>query len=152
MEERILEQLNRLVEGKEERPVRARRAAELIRSAGGFRWVGLYDVHPDVISAIAWTGEGAPAHPYFPASQGLCGAAVQAGKTVVVGDVTKDPRYLTTFVSTRSEIIIPVIRDGRVVGLVDVESERLDAFGEGDRLFLEECASAISDLWNPASS
>jgi putative methionine-R-sulfoxide reductase with GAF domain len=51
-------------------------AAELIRQAGAFRWVGLYDVTPTEIRAIAWTGTQAPAFPTFPRSQGLNGAAV----------------------------------------------------------------------------
>jgi GAF domain-containing protein len=68
---------------------------------------------------------------------------------VVVGDVTKDPRYLTTFGSTRSEIVVPVCDpEGRVTGLVDVESESLDAFGEGDRQALEGCARILAPLFD----
>jgi len=69
---------------------------------------------------------------------------------VIVGDVTKDPRYLTTFGSTRSEMIVPAMKPaGRgVVGLIDVESERLNAFEEDDRALVERCASAIVSLWD----
>jgi putative methionine-R-sulfoxide reductase with GAF domain len=67
----------------------------------------------------------------------------------MVGDVSKDPRYLTAFGSTRSEIIVPVVdRAGRkVVGTIDVESERVDAFSEVDRAALERCASAVAELF-----
>ena len=92
------------------RAEKAKRIADLIRCAGSYRWVGLYDVDKAEVTAIAWTGMKAPAHPRFPASQGLSGAAVQSGSPVVVGDVSKDPRYLTAFKSTRSEAIIPVLR------------------------------------------
>jgi putative methionine-R-sulfoxide reductase with GAF domain len=67
----------------------------------------------------------------------------------VVGDVREDPRYLTAFGSTRSEIIVPVLGStGReVVGTIDVESERVDAFSEGDRATLERCAAAVAGLF-----
>jgi L-methionine (R)-S-oxide reductase len=67
----------------------------------------------------------------------------------VVGDVSKDPRYLTAFGSTRSEIIVPIVdRAGRkVVGLIDAESEKVDAFSEEDRVVLEFCAAAAAKLF-----
>jgi putative methionine-R-sulfoxide reductase with GAF domain len=66
-----------------------------------------------------------------------------------VGDVRNDPRYLTAFGSTLSEIIVPVLHpgDGRVVGTVDVESERANAFSSRDREMIEQCAQAALPLW-----
>jgi putative methionine-R-sulfoxide reductase with GAF domain len=71
------------------------------------------------------------------------------GRSVVVGDVTADPRYLTTFGNTRSEIVVP-IRDGEgtVTGLIDVESDLVNAFDESDRLVLERCARALAPLFD----
>lgn len=67
---------------------------------------------------------------------------------MVVADVTKDPRYLTTFGSTRSEMIVPVMDErGEVIGLIDVESDRQDAFGDEDRRFLEGCAPQLRALF-----
>jgi L-methionine (R)-S-oxide reductase len=126
---------------------KAKRIADLIRFAGSYRWVGLYDVDEAEIAAIGWTGRNAPAHPRFPVSQGLSGAAVRSGSPVVVGDVSKDPRYLTALGSTRSEAIIPVRKGSNVVGTIDVENERLNAFSEGDVAFLEKCAGAALGLW-----
>jgi GAF domain-containing protein len=122
--------------------------AERIRNAGGYRWVGIYAVGREEISVIGWSGPSAPAHPRFPKDRGLCGAAAESGSAVVVQDVTKDPRYLTTFGSTRSEIVVPVKRaGGEVVGLVDVESDRVDAFSVEDRRLLENYASEVARLW-----
>jgi L-methionine (R)-S-oxide reductase len=133
---------------RSERAAKARRAAELIRSAGSYRWVGVYDVIGDEIAVLAWSGPGSPAVPRFSVSQGLCGSAVRSGATVVVGDVTQDPRYLTTFGTTRSEIVVPVMSLARnAVGVIDVESERLDAFTDQDRTFLEACGRAMASLW-----
>ena len=66
-----------------------------------------------------------------------------------MGDVREDPRYLTAFGSTHSEIIVPVMdRTGRkVVGTIDVESEQMDAFSEQDCAALECCAVALAELF-----
>ncbi len=111
--------------------------------------MGLYEVTEDEIVNLAFDGLGVPAHPRFPVTQGLSGAAVASGETVVVGDVRKDPRYLTAFGSTRSEIIVPIVdRAGRkVVSTIDVESEKVDAFSEEDRVALERCAVAAAKLF-----
>jgi GAF domain-containing protein len=122
-----------------------KRAADQIRERGGYRWVGIYEVGSEEISIVAWSGEGPPAFPKFPKGRGLCGAAAASGQTVLVGDVTKDPRYLTTFGSTRSEVIVPIkLATGEVVGLIDVESERVDAFTPRDVRVLEARAEAIA--------
>ena len=72
-------------------------------------------------------------------------AALESGKAVVVGDVRKDARYLPTFHTTRSEIIIPMVNEGkRVVGMLDAESEKPNAFGNEDRQFLERAAGLIA--------
>ena len=124
------------------------RLAERIRESGHYRWVGIYAVGRHEISVIGWSGPAAPAHPRFPKDLGLCGAAAAGGTTVLVDDVTKDPRYLDTLSSTRSEIVVPVKRpSGEVVGLIDVESERTDAFGIEDQRQLEEFAVLAADFW-----
>lgn len=122
-----------------------KRAADQIRERGGYRWVGIYEVGSEEISIVAWSGERPPAFPKFPKGRGLCGAAAASGQTVLVGDVTKDPRYLTTFGSTRSEVIVPIkLATGEIVGLIDVESERVDAFTPQDVRVLEARAEAIA--------
>jgi putative methionine-R-sulfoxide reductase with GAF domain len=143
----VVDEIRRALGGPGGRSARFERAAEIIRAAGDYRWVGIYDVASDEITVVAWSGPGEPAHPRFPVSQGLCGDAARRGETVVVGDVTKDPRYLTTFGSTRSEIVVPIRgrRDGRVRGTLDVESEETDAFGAEDRAFLERCAEELAE-------
>jgi GAF domain-containing protein len=122
--------------------------AERIRESGDYRWVGIYAVGRHEISVIGWSGPAAPAHPRFPKDRGLCGAAVASGSTVLANDVAKDPRYLETLENTRSEIVVPVKRStGEVVALIDVESERFDAFGIEDQRRLEEFAVRAADFW-----
>jgi L-methionine (R)-S-oxide reductase len=127
----------------------ARVIAEAIREATGHRWVGVYRVDFLDVEIMGWSGEGPPAHARFPATAGLTGAVVAMGETVVSNDVARDPRYLTAFSSTRSEMIVPVVdrRTRAVVGTIDVESDRPNAFEERDRDLLERCAAAIAPIF-----
>jgi putative methionine-R-sulfoxide reductase with GAF domain len=126
----------------------ARAVADAVRAAGGYRWVGVYDVDEREVAIIAWSGDGPPAHPRFPRTNGLTGAAVASGETVVVNDVASDPRYLDAFGDTRAEIIVPVTgTDGVVRGTIDVESDVAGAFAADDQAFLEACARAARPLW-----
>jgi putative methionine-R-sulfoxide reductase with GAF domain len=143
----ILAAIARVATAAGPRPPRAASIADLIRHAGDYRWVGLYAVGEKEIAIFAWSGAGPPAHLRFPRSRGLSGVAAATKQTVVSNDVARDPRYLTAFADTGSEIIIPVSVDGAVRGTVDVESALTDAFGPGDQAFLEQCAAASLPLW-----
>jgi L-methionine (R)-S-oxide reductase len=126
-------------------PKRMREVAEMIRVARKYRWVGFYKVMKKEFIILAGTGDEPPAYPRFPISQGLCGAALESGQPIVVGDVRKDSRYLPTFHSTRSEIIVPMTNGHRhIVGILDAESEKVDAFSDEDRQFLERAAGLIA--------
>lgn len=109
--------------------------------------MGLYDVTLTDITAIAWTGVLVPAFPSFPRSRGLNGAAVASGRALVVQDVTQDPRWLTTFGTSRSEAIFPVSVRGAIVGTIDVESDRIGAFTKTDEEFLAGAAEILRPLW-----
>jgi L-methionine (R)-S-oxide reductase len=145
----VLRGIDDVLAGDQVRTEQAIQIAELVRQAGSYRWVGLYEVSEREIVAIGWSGPGAPAYPRFPVTQGLSGAAVAARRAVVVNDVTADPRYLTAFASTLSEAIVPVLDPGtgRVVGTLDVESGERDAFTDADRQALERVAAASRGLF-----
>jgi putative methionine-R-sulfoxide reductase with GAF domain len=145
----LIRRLEAIANGPEPRAERARKAATAIRDARAYRWVGIYDVGETEIGALAWTGDESPAFPRFPIDRGLNGEAVRTGRIVNVGDVANDPRYLTAFGSTKSEIIVPVLLtpDDRVRGTIDVESERANAFGPEDQAFLARCAESLGPLW-----
>jgi L-methionine (R)-S-oxide reductase len=145
----VLGQIRMTAAGADDRAVRARRLAELIRKLGDYRWVGVYDVGAETVSIIGWSGLGAPEFLTFPAEKGLTGAAIAQQKAVNVGDVGNDPRYLGTFGDTLSEIIVPLLDPSgeRVIGTVDVESERANAFGPQDQRMIEQCAQAALPLW-----
>ena len=125
-----------------------------------YSWVGIYFVEGDELVLGPWQGPQATEHVRIPVGQGVCGAAVASGKTEVVDDVNADPRYLACFPSTRSEIVVPVAYEGRVVAEIDIDSDEAAAFGVDDRRLLERVATLISpyclvgwdtggEQWNP---
>ncbi len=146
---RLLPQIRKIVASGADRKIKATQIAAAIREHGAYRWVGVYDVSPEAVSVVAWSGSGAPAYPTFPTTKGLTGAAIREKKTIVVGDVRKDSRYLTAFGSTLSEMIVPILHpfQGTVIGTIDVESEKANAFSARDGDCLEECSRAARPLW-----
>jgi L-methionine (R)-S-oxide reductase len=137
-----------ILERRLNRVAKARAVAEALQHAGGYHWVGLYDVDATHIRAIAWTGAVAPAFPSFLRSQGLNGAAVASGQALVVQDVTRDSRWLTTFGTSKAEAIFPVTLHGVVVGTIDVESNRVGAFTAADEGLLRRAAEVLQPLWD----
>jgi len=109
-----------------------------------FSWVGIYLVEGDDLVLGPWQGPQATEHVRIPVGQGICGAAAASGVTEVVDDVNADPRYLACFPSTRSEIVVPIAYQGKVVGEIDIDSDDAAAFGAEDRTFLERVALLIS--------
>jgi L-methionine (R)-S-oxide reductase len=109
-----------------------------------YSWVGIYLVEGDDLVLGPWQGPAATEHVRIPVGQGVCGAAAASGHTEIVDDVNADPRYLACFPSTRSEIVVPIAHDGRVVGEIDIDSDRPAAFGDEDRAFLARVAGLIA--------
>lgn len=109
-----------------------------------YSWVGIYWLQGKELVLGPWTGSQATEHTRIPLGQGICGAAAASGRTEVVPDVNADSRYLACFTSTRSEIVVPIIREGKVVGEIDIDSERPNAFAPEDQQFLEEVAALIA--------
>jgi len=149
--DKLLGDLVKILSNGGDRITSLRLVADLLRDSGAHRWVGLYDVDhaAGFLSVIVWSGPSAPQYPTFPVTEGLTGAAVAERKTVNVGNVRADPRYLTAFGTTRSEIIVPVFDSAReiVVGTIDVESEKQNAFTKDVQKFLETCSDLIRPLW-----
>ncbi len=111
-----------------------------------FNWVGIYMRKGKELVLTAWNGPEATQHVRIPVGQGICGLAARTGKTVVVGDVNADPRYLACFPQTRSEIVAPIYAGDEVVGEIDIDSDSIDAFVDDDRNLLEDVAQLLGGL------
>jgi len=111
-----------------------------------YNWVGFYMLEAGANPPMLVLGrfQGAmTVHTRIGLNQGICGAAASSGKTVVVDDVTKDPRYLACSLETKSEIVVPVFVHGKVAGELDIDSHFLSAFGAEDRELVEYCAQLV---------
>jgi len=113
-----------------------------------YNWVGFYMLDPhEPGTLVLGPFRGAPTeHVRIPITEGICGAAVAQGETVVVDDVSSDPRYLACSLETRSEIVVPIEVNGKIVGEIDIDSHRQKAFGTEDRTFLELCAAIVGQF------
>jgi GAF domain-containing protein len=100
------------------------------------------DGAPDVLVLGPFRGTMTP-HTRIPLNQGICGAAASTGKTIIVDDVNSDPRYLACSVETKSEIVVPVFVDKKVVGELDIDSHFPAAFTAEDRDLCEHAASVL---------
>jgi len=135
---KMLQELGAFILAGAKGPGDVKQMVEMIRSARGYRWMGVYKLTRGELVIVAGTGDDPPCYRRFPATQGLCGAAVESRETIVVDDVRKDVRYLPTFGSTLSEIVVPILsKSERLVGVITAESEKLAAFSEEDREVLE---------------
>ena len=112
-----------------------------------YSWVGIYAVDGKDLVLDAWAGPVATQHTRIPIGKGVCGFAAKAARTEIVSDVSKDPRYLECFVSTRSEIVVPISNQAGVIGEIDIDSDQLDAFSSVDREFLEVVARKAGTVW-----
>jgi L-methionine (R)-S-oxide reductase len=117
----------------------------LSRDLAHYSWTGFYMLDsgdPDTLVLGPFVGDPTP-HVRIPVTQGICGAAVASGGTVIVDDVNADPRYLSCSIKTKSEIVVPIYANGKVVGEIDIDSHDPAAFKGEDRLFLEEAARIV---------
>jgi L-methionine (R)-S-oxide reductase len=109
-----------------------------------YTWVGIYRCTGDELLLGPFVGKPSP-HTRIPLGRGICGAAATQKTTIVVDDVNSDPRYLACSLETQSEIVVPIMRGGEVLGEIDIDSDRRAAFGDGDRRLLESVAAMLAE-------
>ncbi|MEM2088176.1 MAG: GAF domain-containing protein [Thermoproteota archaeon] len=110
-----------------------------------YSWVGIYMVEDGFLVLRAFSGEQETEHVRIKMGEGICGLAARIGETVIVPDVSKEPRYIACFLSTKSEIVVPIVFGERVMGEIDVDSDLLNAFSDEDKLLLEEVARIVAE-------
>jgi GAF domain-containing protein len=110
-----------------------------------YNWVGFYLVDaadPGVLLVGPFAGSFTP-NARIPLGTGLCGAAASSGETVVVHDVSKDPRYLAGSPLVKGEIVVPIFVRGQLVGELDIESYFTSTFTDAEKEFVEACAGVV---------
>lgn len=109
-----------------------------------YSWVGIYIVKNDVLHLGPWNGPHATEHTKIPIGHGICGSAAKTGKTENIAEVCADERYLSCFISTRSEIVVPIIYKESIIGEIDIDSDQPNAFNHSDEHFLKEIADMLA--------
>jgi len=146
----LLEKIREIVNSSLERDEKLRSICKLLReNFSHFNWVGFYlvdEVKGDELILGPFEGESTE-HVRIPFGRGVCGQAAQTKKTFLVQDVSKETNYLACSPKVKSEIVVPILKDGELVGELDIDSYRLSAFTEEDREFLEKVCEILSNLF-----
>ena len=113
-----------------------------------YDWVGFYLTDPEKKDELVLGPyEGDPTeHTRIPFGRGICGQAAATKETFVVQDVSKEDNYLSCSVHVKSEIVVPIIRDGEVLGELDIDSHTVEPFTDGDREFLERVCELVTAI------
>lgn len=146
----FLERIREIVNSFLERDEKLRSICKLLReNFSHFNWVGFYLVDKAKgDELILGPFEGEPTeHVRIPFGRGICGQAAQTKKTFLVDDVSKETNYLACSPKVKSEIVVPILKGGKLVGELDIDSHKLSAFTEEDRKFLEKVCEILSNLF-----
>ena len=114
-----------------------------------YDWVGFYWVAPDAERELI-LGEfvGEPTeHTHITFGQGICGQAADTEHTFIIQDVTQETNYLSCSPTVKSEIVVPVFKNERIIGELDIDSHQLSPFTPEDRAFLEQVAKTVARLF-----
>ncbi|WP_114748697.1 GAF domain-containing protein [Pleomorphovibrio marinus] len=134
--EALLPQLKALVEGEADLIANLANLAAALKEAFGFFWVGFYLVKGDTLVLGPFQGPLACTRIKF--GEGVCGISWKTQQTQLVPDVETFPGHIACNSASKSEIVVPVVRDGEVIMVLDIDSERLAQFDEIDQIFLEK--------------
>ena len=145
-QEAILKQVGTLLTSRGRNPGWLRELCALLqRERPRYNWVGFYFLEGNELVLGPYVGAPSP-HTRIALDQGICGAAVRERQTVNVPDVNADPRYLACSLETKSEIVVPLEFEGRLLGEIDIDSHTRDAFDADDRALLEEIARRLAPV------
>lgn len=111
-----------------------------------YNWSGIYRLDGDTLVLDAYVGAETD-HTRIPVGRGVCGTAVAENKNQVVDDVRELENYLACSVSTRSEIVVLIRRDGEILGQIDIDGHRVGAFDDSDEKLLQELAVLLANRW-----
>ncbi len=140
----LLSEVELLVSRGQEPQALRKSVVQLLNLEPTYNWVGLYLVRGADLKLDSWSGPAPTTHTSIPLGKGICGFAGKSGRTEIVSDVSRDPRYLQCFASTRSEIVVPVVLAGKVVAEIDIDADTVNAHSSVDREVLEALASKIA--------
>ncbi|MBK0382312.1 GAF domain-containing protein [Pedobacter sp. SD-b] len=137
----LIPQIEALISGETDLIANLGNVCAALKEQFKWFWVGFYLVqkHELVLSAF----QGPVACTRIKKGNGVCGACWQKEETLIVADVDKFPGHIACSSLSKSEIVVPIFKNGEVIGVMDVDSEQLDYFDETDQQYLEQVLGLI---------
>ena len=143
----LIPQIKALIDGEPDLVANLANVAAALKEQFNWLWVGFYLVKPfgsaQDVELVLGPFQGPVACTRIKKGRGVCGAAWKQAKTLIVDDVEKFPGHIACSSLSRSEIVVPIIRNNEVIGVLDADSEAFGQFDETDRKFLEEIVADI---------
>jgi len=140
--EAVIPQIKALIEGEEDLIANLANITSALKEQFGWLWVGFYLVKKDEL--VLGPFQGPVACTRIRKGRGVCGISWEKAESIIVPDVEAFPGHIACSSLSKSEIVVPIIRNEKVVGVLDIDSELHDQFDETDRYFLEQLIAAIS--------
>ena len=137
----LLPQVRSLIEGEVDLVANLANVAAALKEAFDFFWVGFYLVEGDELVLAPFQGPIACTRIRF--GRGVCGTAWKEAQTLIVPDVEQFPGHIACSSNSKSEIVVPIIKEGNVIGVLDIDSDTLNSFDETDARYLREICTYI---------
>ncbi len=137
----LYKQVQSILEGESDMIANMANVSALIHREFGFWWTGFYRVCDGEL--VLGPFQGPVACTRIPYGKGVCGSSWQRSETIVVPDVEEFPGHIACSSESRSEIVVPVWKDGAIIAVLDIDSERTDTFDQTDKVWLEKIVSLL---------
>ncbi len=143
----LLKEIKKIVEKNGGREEKLKEICHLLKkSIPYYNWVGFYIVEGQELILGPFEGEPTE-HVRISFGEGICGQAAERMDTFIVQDVSKEENYLSCSPEVKSEIVVPIFKDGKIVAELDIDSHYKAPFTREDKEFLEEACSIISEIF-----
>ena len=137
----LLPQVKALITGEPDLVANLANIAAALKEQFGWLWVGFYLVKEDEL--VLGPFQGPVACTRIRKGRGVCGSSWADAKTLIVADVEKFPGHIACSSLSRSEVVVPIIKNGVVLGVLDADSAELDTYDEIDQRYLEDMVGWI---------
>ena len=142
----LLPQLKALIEGEKSSVANLANVAAGLKTAFDFFWVGFYIVDEETNELVLGPFQGPIACTRIPFGKGVCGAAWEQKNTIIVPNVAEFPGHIACSSLSKSEIVLPVIKNEKVIAVLDVDSTSLANFDQTDSNYLTQVCAWLSDI------
>lgn len=141
----ILKQIKAIVNKELPLVTNLSNASALLNQLDDINWCGFYFVKDNTLYLGPFQGE--PACAVIPFGKGVCGTSFKEKKTLIVDNVNEFPGHIACSALSKSEIVVPIIKDGEVKAVIDIDSPIYNRFNKDDKIMLEEIAGILSELF-----